>query len=128
MITGGCPYCDATQMNPYAGHPALQKIVCEECHQTYWLKHSNFDPEAFTQEQFAERYEVDETTKSVVDKRATREAESRKAHPEFWAVLDRKMDEAVKIAADKMVDELLFGGPDDRAPPYDGGLASLIRD
>lgn len=128
MIFGGCPYCDAAQCNPYAGHPALQKIVCEDCGKTYWLKHSNWDPEAFTEEQFVERYEVDEETKSVIDKRARREAEARAANPELWAEIDAKMAEAAEAVSRKMTDLLLFGSYTEEPQSFhDGGLARLIE-
>lgn len=68
MILGSCPYCDASVMNPYAGPGKFQRIECEECHQFYWLRHSNLDPFAYTQEQFDERFLIDADTKTITTK------------------------------------------------------------
>jgi rRNA maturation protein Nop10 len=67
MIMGGCPYCDASVMTGVGNPPCWSKEVCPECGKTYWLKHSRFDPEAWTQELFDDKYYIDgKTIKEIV--------------------------------------------------------------
>lgn len=123
MIYGDCPNCGTSVCNAFAGNGFLQKIECEECHKIYWLRHSDFDPEAFTEDEFRERYEINEENHIVKDKALEREKAERAAHPEIWALYDKKIAEGSKILADQLVHNLLYGRHENQS----GGLASLVR-
>lgn len=111
MIIGGCPYCDASQYNSYAGPGQFQRIECDECHKIYWLRHSNFDPEAFTEEDFAERFEIDHEKKTIKDKALESYNKSRAENPEIWKLIDAKMEEGAKQLAKKLEAHFLYGEP-----------------
>ena len=66
MIIGECPYedCRKLMMNPYKSN-TMQKIDCDGCGRQVWLQHSNLDPISYTDEEFLEKYKVDEDTKSI---------------------------------------------------------------
>lgn len=73
MIFGECPYNDCNQqmMNSICDTPPMfQKLVCEKCGRVIWLYHSHIEPVAYTEESFAEKYDLDEETKSIKDKAA----------------------------------------------------------
>lgn len=129
MIIGGCPYCDASQMNPYAGPGKMEKIECDACHKFYWLRHSNIDPQAFTAEDFAERFELNESTKTLVDKDERKRQEMREANPALAALIDAKVEEIAKQAADDYIHGLLYGFPGEAAPDdySGGGLAQFLK-
>lgn len=69
MQIGECPHdgCDDVQMRrlPDRPLPALSKETCPGCGGDIWLYYSRVDPSAFTPEQFAEHFEINEATKSV---------------------------------------------------------------
>lgn len=68
MIFGDCPYedCDGTHAISSAEHtPAFSKEKCEKCGREYWMFHSRIVPEAYTLEAFANKYDVDEETRSI---------------------------------------------------------------
>ena len=67
MIFGGCPYCDGPVSTPCADvYLAFSKEVCPACGKTYWLKHSRWEPEAMTLDDFTTAgYTCEEATKSV---------------------------------------------------------------
>lgn len=70
MIIGECPYpeCDGVHFIPVAPHcPAFSKEKCEVCGKDFWVLHSHVTPDAFTLEQFALRYHVDEDTKRITE-------------------------------------------------------------
>jgi hypothetical protein len=75
MIIGPCPYeCGESHMIPCAPKcPAFSKETCEGCGKQYWLKHSRIAPEAYTLEEFAEKYAVDDATKKITDRTAQQE-------------------------------------------------------
>ena len=128
MIIGGCPYCDASQWNPYAGPGKMEKIECDACHKTYYLQHSNIDPKAFTAEEFGERFIVDEVTRTLVDKVAQEQQKARDANPALAKALDALAEKAAKDAAAAYVDGLLYGFPDEaERPSSSGGLADLLK-
>jgi len=69
MIIGECPYCDAVMWNQCADvTPAFEKVVCSECRETVWLYHSKLDPIAYTEEDFFDKFLVDEDTKIIKEK------------------------------------------------------------
>lgn len=111
MIFGDCPNCDEPVCNAFAGAGQMQRIICEACHKPYWLKHSRLDPEAFTEADFAERYEVNEATKTIKDKALEREKIDRAARPEMWALIDARMEAASKELAHKIEQNILYGTP-----------------
>jgi hypothetical protein len=68
MIFGECPYddCDEYLMIPIADHcPVFQKINCPKCGRIIWEYHSRIEPEAFTEKEFNEKYEIEEETKTI---------------------------------------------------------------
>ncbi len=74
MIIGDCPYdgCDDCHMVPCADEcPAFSRETCDTCGRIYWLRHSRMLPEAFTEEQFAAKYRVDEETKVISERKPT---------------------------------------------------------
>lgn len=71
MIIGNCPYkdCDEPHMIPCADVcPAFSKETCLKCGNTYWILHSRMTPQAFTADEFEQRYEVDHATKKITDR------------------------------------------------------------
>ncbi len=70
MIMGACPYCDAGMMNPIADLPLpkFQKLITECCGKTIWLRHSRVDPQAFTDEDFKNKFIVNEETREISKK------------------------------------------------------------
>lgn len=71
MIFGDCPYdeCDGSHAIPSAEHtPAFSKEKCETCGRDYWLYHSRLVPKAYTLEDFAAKYNVDEETRNITEK------------------------------------------------------------
>jgi hypothetical protein len=130
MIFGTCPYCDASVANAYAGPGKFQQIECDECHNSYWLRHSDSDPEAYTQEQFADRYEADEATKEITDKYEAKRQALRTASPALAALVD-KMEEKIVAETTRLWERhLLYGEPFGVEPNYEGtrrgGLAELF--
>lgn len=111
MIFGECPNCDEPVCNSFAGAGQMQRIVCDACHKPYWLKHSRLDPEAFTEADFAEQYEVDEATKTIKDKAREREKASRAANPAIWALIDARVEACAAELAHKLEQNILYGTP-----------------
>jgi hypothetical protein len=71
MIFGECPYDDCNEpiVNPICDDaPKFQRLVCEKCGRVIWLYHSRLDPVAYTEKAFAEKYDLDEATKSIKEK------------------------------------------------------------
>jgi hypothetical protein len=60
MIIGPCPECDALRLTPLPdlALPKWERITCEECGHTYWLRLSRSDPEALTEAEFAAEYVI----------------------------------------------------------------------
>lgn len=68
MNHGPCPYEDCDHelcLSVPPKTPAFVKMSCPGCKRELWYKLSRVEPEAFTLAEFAERYEVDESTKIV---------------------------------------------------------------
>lgn len=67
MIIGPCPYCDELMMNP--AHPegllGFYKISCNDCGRSVWIYSSRLEPLAYTEEDFAKAYYLDEETKTA---------------------------------------------------------------
>jgi hypothetical protein len=74
MILGSCPYdgCDEPLMIalPDAPLPVFAQHECEGCHRMIWTKFSRVDPCSWTEEGFAEDFEVDERTMQIKDRAA----------------------------------------------------------
>ena len=71
MIFGECPYndCNQSMMNHITNSlPTFQKLTCEKCGRVIWLYHSRIEPIAYTEEDFLEKYDLDEETKSIRNK------------------------------------------------------------
>lgn len=68
-VIGECPHEDCGQtvwrILPDGPLPAFSHEECPECGKPVWMLYSRIDPVCFTEEQFAERYLVDEATKSI---------------------------------------------------------------
>lgn len=70
MIFGDCPYedCDGTHAIAGTEHtPAFSKETCDKCGRMYWMYHSRFEPQAYTPEDFAKKFVVDEETKNITE-------------------------------------------------------------
>lgn len=119
MIIGACPYCEASQMNPYAGKPCFQKITCIDCGKIYWLRHSDFDPEAMDGEEFARRYRLEGRT--VIDLAAEKDREERAKHPELYKLIDERMERVSKELQKKFEDMVLYGDTTE-------GLGTFLND
>ena len=67
MIFGDCPYedCDGVHVVNFAGIRVFQKLICEHCNREYWMLHSRVEPEAYTPDELAKEYEIDEETKTL---------------------------------------------------------------
>jgi hypothetical protein len=74
MIFGECPYddCNEPMVNAICDNPPMfQRLICEKCGRVIWLYHSRIDPVAYTEDGLLEKYEIDETTKSITEKVTT---------------------------------------------------------
>ena len=70
MIIGECPYCGHHMWNRCADQtPVFEKINCEECGDIVWLLHSRIFPEAYTDEDFNNEYDVDEELMVITPKK-----------------------------------------------------------
>jgi hypothetical protein len=70
MIFGDCPYedCDGTHALGVPDQtPKFGKEKCEKCGREYWLYYSRFEPTAYTLEQFAQKFRVDEANKTITE-------------------------------------------------------------
>lgn len=69
MILGSYPCCDGDLAFalPEGDLPKYGKEACPHCGATVWHRFSRLDPESFTEEQFLERYRVDEGAGTVTD-------------------------------------------------------------
>lgn len=62
MITMTCMYCDEfIGLIPYGGPGKMSKHNCLACNKVSWLRHSNFDPESYSDEMV----KVNEETKTI---------------------------------------------------------------
>jgi hypothetical protein len=111
MIFGACPYCETSVANAFAGPGKFEQIECDECRKVYWLRHSNIDPEAFTQDQFAERYEVDHASKQIIDRAARRRQALRDANPKLASLIDTIEAKIVEETTRRFERRLLYGEP-----------------
>ena len=71
MIFGECPYNDCNQqmMNSICDNPPMfERLVCEQCGRVIWLYHSRLEAVAYTEEGFLEKYDLDETNRSIKNK------------------------------------------------------------
>jgi hypothetical protein len=70
MIFGNCPYedCDADFTTSMGESPRFEKHSCEKCGRVIWTLHSRIQPESYTQEGFALKYDVDEETKHITER------------------------------------------------------------
>lgn len=69
MILGSYPCCDGalSLALPKGDLPKYGKEACPHCGATVWHRFARLDPESFTEEQFLERYRVDEATNTIAD-------------------------------------------------------------
>lgn len=68
MIFGECPYCDYPAMIGVPDDislPVFGLVTCDRCGKEFWERYSRWDPEAYTQEAFAEKFVVDEATRAI---------------------------------------------------------------
>ena len=74
MNFGDCPYPDCSGSLEWAAVPdASPKFIrdaCPDCQQVVWRKLSRLTPEAFTEQDFQNRYTVDEATKIITVREA----------------------------------------------------------
>ncbi len=72
MIIGSCPYpdCNAPLFLPIAGNcPQWEKHKCETCKRVIWTYHSRIDPVSYAEDDFLEKYDVNETIKQITAKK-----------------------------------------------------------
>lgn len=68
MQIGECPYddCEHVQWRVYEGDtPRVAKDSCESCGRIVWIWFSRIDPDAYTDEEFNERFEIDEEARHI---------------------------------------------------------------
>lgn len=68
MIFGDCPYENCKGTHALASPevtPKFGKETCEECKRQFWLYYSRFEPKAYTLEDFAKEFKVDEETRHI---------------------------------------------------------------
>ena len=73
MIISTCPYdgCDGLLMTPICEHPPkFEKRDCDECGRVVWVYHSRMAPSSFTEQGFAELYNINEATRVITPKSA----------------------------------------------------------
>ncbi len=71
MIFGDCPYegCSGTHALGVPDRtPAFAKNTCEDCGREYWLYYSRLNPEAYTIEDFENKFEIDEENRSIKER------------------------------------------------------------
>lgn len=72
MIFGDCPYdgCQGDLAIPIPDRPlpCWGRVFCGECGRTIWQKYARYDPECFTEEEFAEQFEIDEQSRQIKKK------------------------------------------------------------
>lgn len=71
MIFGECPYTDCDEQFTMAvpdTTPAFEHRTCEKCKRTFWEYHSRIEPRAYTEEDFAKEFEVNEENKSITQR------------------------------------------------------------
>lgn len=69
---GACPHTECGEVVwrilPNADLPAFSHEKCPECGNPVWMLYSRIDPKCYTEEQFAERYDVDHETRQITPK------------------------------------------------------------
>lgn len=68
MNFGDCPYQECKGFISVAvpeKTPAFTKITCDECGRELWYRCSRIEPQAFTLDEFAAAYEVDEEKRTI---------------------------------------------------------------
>ena len=120
MIIGDCPYegCDDTHWIAMGDMCGFSKQTCDACGKDYWLKHSRVLPEAFTLEEFNEKYVVDEENKSI---------ELRNPPKPLTKEQQDKVDKIVKNAHDEWEHEILYGSKKDEGKNCPHGDSFLER-
>ena len=61
MIFGACPYCDHPMTFTVPDKtPALSRQTCDACGKPFWEYHSRVAPMAYTEDEFAAAFVLDE--------------------------------------------------------------------
>jgi len=71
MIFGDCPYDECGELMNHSmpdASPMFQKSSCEKCNRVVWLLCSRIESIAYTEEGFAEEYDVNHETKHITKK------------------------------------------------------------
>ena len=70
MIFGNCPYCDEPMSNELADGelPQFERLISDCCNNPVWLKHSRFEPVAYTEDQFFIEFKIDDFTNNICQK------------------------------------------------------------
>ncbi len=73
MQMGECPYdgCDDYRMRilPERQLPLFSKEECPGCKRTIWVYYSRVDPKVYTEAEFNEAFDVDESTKKIRERK-----------------------------------------------------------
>lgn len=71
MIIGEYPCCDGDLWIylPDIQLPVFEKEICPHCGKAVWHYLSRVEPISYTEEQFNEKYEVDEETKNIKERK-----------------------------------------------------------
>lgn len=70
MIFGECPYegCNFGHMVEKQPGEGFSRHVCDGCGRVYWLRHSAFEPIAYTDEEFKDKFTIDEKAHKITQK------------------------------------------------------------
>lgn len=75
-IIGSCPYCNESHMINLPDEmnesievqlPIFQKAESDCCNRIIWIYYSRINPEVYTEEEFNEKYRVDEDKKEIIE-------------------------------------------------------------
>lgn len=110
MNFGDCPYgdCDGLiSIGVPERTPVFCKETCETCGREFWWMVSRIQPKAYTLEEFAERFVVDEETKSI----KSREEPEPESEVERYIreQVRESMKDAIAKAESQWLNELLYG-------------------
>ena len=110
MIFGSYPCCNGDLHISMPETSGFSKEKCPHCGATVWHRMSRFDPATWTEAEFLERFEINEDTKSIVDKEARAEKEALDAMPlELRKIVETTINEVAKMAADEWLERFMYG-------------------
>jgi hypothetical protein len=112
-ISGDYPCCNGSLWLTFDEEnlvtPAFQKENCPHCNAVVWHVLSHWEPCSYTEENFLEKYDVDEEKKQVTKKVTDAEKSFNELPEELKDLFRRKRQEAIEIAAKEMEDFIFSG-------------------